>query len=144
CNKTYYGEDCAEDCSTNCADQLCNHVTGNCFSCVEGRAGDLCVMSVGSEGGGGGDSIIPAVIGAVVAVVVITAIIVGFIIWRRRKNRPDEKQEAEEGVSRNGEARNLSQTYAAPELREDKRNSKHKKRSLKFSKTLSAKVNDGG
>ncbi|KAK3790876.1 hypothetical protein RRG08_018484 [Elysia crispata] len=100
-----------------------------------------CMLSV-LAGGGGGDSIIPAVIGAVVAVVVITAIIVGFIIWRRRKNRSDEEHEAEEGVSSNGEARNLSQTYAAPELREDKRNSKLKRVSLKFSKTLSAKVND--
>ncbi|KAK3698104.1 hypothetical protein RRG08_064537, partial [Elysia crispata] len=64
------------------------------------------------------------------------------LLKERRKNRSDEKQEAEEGVSSNGEARNLSQTYAAPELREDKRNSKHKRVSLKFSKTLSAKVND--
>ncbi|KAK3761972.1 hypothetical protein RRG08_030492 [Elysia crispata] len=144
CNKTFYGEKCAKVCSTNCVDQQCDHVTGYCISCVEGRSGDLCVKSVGSEGGGGGgDSIIPAVIGAVVAVVVITAIIVGFIIWRRRKNRPDEEQEAEEGVSRNGGARNLSYTGAALELDTNKRSSKHKQFVEKASQTPSGMFNNG-
>ncbi|KAK3739089.1 hypothetical protein RRG08_064534 [Elysia crispata] len=143
CNKTFYGEKCAKVCSTNCVDQQCDHVTGYCISCVEGRSGDLCVKSVGSEGGGGGDSIIPAVIGAVVAVVVITAIIVGFIIWRRRKNRPDEEQEAEEGVSRNGGARNLSYTGAALELDTNKTSSEHKQFVEKASQTPSGMFNNG-
>ncbi|XP_059169924.1 cell death abnormality protein 1-like [Physella acuta] len=47
CIEGYYGQNCAQSCSSWCLKQLCNHVTGECHVCVEGKAGPKCTYDQG-------------------------------------------------------------------------------------------------
>ncbi|XP_059173386.1 multiple epidermal growth factor-like domains protein 10 [Physella acuta] len=42
CDATYYGLNCTQKCSSNCREQLCNNVNGNCYNCYNGKQGALC------------------------------------------------------------------------------------------------------
>lgn len=45
CPETTFGQDCRENCSTNCTDSVCNATTGACLSCIQGSTGDFCDKS---------------------------------------------------------------------------------------------------
>ena len=42
CPPTLYGPGCGLQCSVACRDELCNHMTGDCLACPDGKMGDLC------------------------------------------------------------------------------------------------------
>ena len=42
CKNGTYGQDCVNNCSTNCRDNSCNHINGSCSRCIIGYTGDVC------------------------------------------------------------------------------------------------------
>lgn len=46
CQTGTYGKDCLATCSTNCLNQHCNEVSGECFECHTGWQGFNCTQSL--------------------------------------------------------------------------------------------------
>ncbi|KAI8786599.1 multiple epidermal growth factor domains protein 6 [Biomphalaria glabrata] len=42
CQTGFHGANCTETCSSNCLNQSCNNVNGNCLECPPGKIGNLC------------------------------------------------------------------------------------------------------
>lgn len=50
CPFTVYGPNCNTSCSEHCQHRLCNHTTGHCLACDDGRSGNLCENELPAKG----------------------------------------------------------------------------------------------